>query len=383
MVVKVSCKNRPLCFKSNFSFSLCRHASSILRAGFYMRGSASSNLAIVLQHMFCVQLSVSSPTSPSSSHSVSTDQSESSLLIHGAAEVIRRAAENADYELVTHILIACALVARRSLANSNILLNRQNKLLSSQHWRQANKLFYVPLLFWLQVFLTVRSLGAAHEEAHLRNLREVSGSGGVKEAGWRRSGRVKRTETYQHGCDQGSSVDSKDIQFGRCGHVCRQICAQPAGPDFTTIHRHLTMYLKITDCPWAAMHPHSSDPHASEAMDALCTDAQWQLTFTRRVCILKDSNASLVEYPHTVTIHTPSKGYSHHYNYNDNIWQIFFLTSANWSCFSWQMIPQRMVWLEHMFWTGLKEGSLMWILMGFMPGPDLTNEHHPVTDTTG
>lgn len=51
---------------------------------------------------------------------VSTDPSVGSLVIHGAAEVIRSAAENADYELVTHILIACALVAQHSLANSNI-----------------------------------------------------------------------------------------------------------------------------------------------------------------------------------------------------------------------------------------------------------------------
>lgn len=53
-------------------------------------------------------------------HAVSTDPSAGSLVIHGAAEVIRSAAENADYELVTHILIACALVAQHSLANSNI-----------------------------------------------------------------------------------------------------------------------------------------------------------------------------------------------------------------------------------------------------------------------
>lgn len=53
-------------------------------------------------------------------HTVSTDPSAGSLVIHGAAEVIRRAAENADYELVTHILITCALVAQHSLANSNI-----------------------------------------------------------------------------------------------------------------------------------------------------------------------------------------------------------------------------------------------------------------------
>ncbi|TKS66614.1 Krueppel-like factor 7 [Collichthys lucidus] len=52
-----------------------------------------------------------------------------SPVIHGAAEVIRSAAENADYESVTHILIACALVAEHSLANSNVQLSRQNKRL--------------------------------------------------------------------------------------------------------------------------------------------------------------------------------------------------------------------------------------------------------------
>lgn len=49
-----------------------------------------------------------------------TDSSAGSLVIHAAAEVIRTAAENADYELVTHLLIVCALVARRALANSNV-----------------------------------------------------------------------------------------------------------------------------------------------------------------------------------------------------------------------------------------------------------------------
>lgn len=59
-------------------------------------------------------------SSSSPLRAVSTDPSVGSLVIHGAAEVIRSAAENADYELVTHILITCALVAQHSVANSNI-----------------------------------------------------------------------------------------------------------------------------------------------------------------------------------------------------------------------------------------------------------------------
>lgn len=86
-----------------------------------MRGFDSSNLSIVLQHVFCVLLLFFFPLllfTPL--RTVPTDPSAGSLVIHGAAEVIRSAAENADYELVTHILIACTLVAQHSLANSNI-----------------------------------------------------------------------------------------------------------------------------------------------------------------------------------------------------------------------------------------------------------------------
>lgn len=57
---------------------------------------------------------------PFPSHTLSADSSAGSVVIHAAAEVIRSAAENADYELVTHILIVCALAARRSPANGNI-----------------------------------------------------------------------------------------------------------------------------------------------------------------------------------------------------------------------------------------------------------------------
>lgn len=71
----------------------------------------------ILQPVFCTS---PPPTRPLLITTVSTDPSAGAPVIRAAAEVIRSAAENADYELVTRILIACALVAQRSLANSNI-----------------------------------------------------------------------------------------------------------------------------------------------------------------------------------------------------------------------------------------------------------------------
>lgn len=70
----------------------------------------------ILQAVFCIP-----PLPPvSTSCTLSTDPSACAPVIRAAAKVIRSAAENADYELVTRILIACALVAQSSLANSNI-----------------------------------------------------------------------------------------------------------------------------------------------------------------------------------------------------------------------------------------------------------------------
>lgn len=114
-------KKRASVLPERFHFSLWSCALAILQAWFQMRGFDSSNLSIVLQHVFCVLLLFFFPLllfTPL--RTVPTDPSAGSLVIHGAAEVIRSAAENADYELVTHILIACTLVAQHSLANSNI-----------------------------------------------------------------------------------------------------------------------------------------------------------------------------------------------------------------------------------------------------------------------
>lgn len=71
----------------------------------------------ILQPVFCIH---PLPPTTSTPCTLSTDPSAGAAVIRAAAKVIRSAAENADYELVTRILIACALVAQRSLANSNI-----------------------------------------------------------------------------------------------------------------------------------------------------------------------------------------------------------------------------------------------------------------------
>lgn len=76
----------------------------------------------IFQPVFCIPslAPCTTPNPPSTPYSLSTDPSAGALVIRAAAKVIRSAAENADYELVTRILIACALVAQRSLATSNI-----------------------------------------------------------------------------------------------------------------------------------------------------------------------------------------------------------------------------------------------------------------------
>lgn len=74
----------------------------------------------ILRPVFCIPPSPPLPLPRFHPCTLSTDPSAGAPVIRAAAKVIRSAAENADYELVTRILIACASVAQRSLANSNI-----------------------------------------------------------------------------------------------------------------------------------------------------------------------------------------------------------------------------------------------------------------------